>query len=93
MLRLMEAMNFGRTPLTKQLRFSASGIQSRGGPEAEVYVTPIRNPISGITTDEYAGVEDARGGEHAFYEIVVDKHGHLLFTAFAEPFARALGFT
>ncbi len=75
-----------------RIKFSSSGIDNRGNPEAVVFVTPIRNPLSNIPTDEYAGIEDARGGDHAFYRIVVDEHGNLLFMAFAQPFARALGF-
>lgn len=76
-----------------RVKFSRTGGFLRGGgPEAEVYVIPLRNPISGIPTTDYAGIEDARGGAHAFYEIVVDKHADLLFRAFAQPFARAIGF-
>ena len=72
-------------------RFSASGLYKRGGPESEVYIVPIRNPISGIPTTFYAGIEDARGGDHAFYNTVVEDYDNLLFEAFAGPFARAMG--
>ena len=44
-----------------------------GMPESEVYVSPIRNPKTGLMTTEYAALEQARGGEHDFYGMVIEK--------------------
>lgn len=51
--------------------FGVRGVTQFGAPEAVIYVEALRNPLHGLPTTEYAEVEEARGGSHSFYELVV----------------------
>jgi hypothetical protein len=46
------------------------------GLEGKVYIDPgARNPLSKTKPREYGVYENARGGEHAFYDRTVDEYG------------------
>jgi hypothetical protein len=52
-------------------------IESRADPMGMVFIDPsARNPRSRTLTAQYGAAEEARGGEHAFYEITVTRHGN-----------------
>jgi hypothetical protein len=61
----------GALSMSHRVDFSNTGF--RGGPEATVYVSPIRNPKTGILTVDYAEEEASRGGDHDFYDLVIRK--------------------
>lgn len=56
-----------------------------------VYIDPAaRNPITGERTAIYGPYEHARGGEHAFYERVVNERGQQILGEAADVLVRGL---
>lgn len=61
------------------------------GLRGEVYVDPdARNPRSGKRTAMYGQYEHDRGGEHAFYERVVNEYGRQIGAEMREIVRRGL---
>lgn len=56
-----------------------------------VYIDPSAvNPRSGARTSEYGPAEHARGGDHAFYQRVVEEDGERIARAAGEVILRGL---
>lgn len=66
--RLMTAITHVRTgALRASERMDFEGLRGR------IFLDPgARNPDSGVLTSEYGPIENARGGEHAFFDRTVD---------------------
>jgi hypothetical protein len=61
------------------------------GIRGEIYIDPAAvNPRSLAWVRDYAHVEHARGGEHAFYELTVDRGGDMIVREAANLFTREL---
>ena len=61
--------------------FTSGGNLSRG----RVFIDPAAiNPMSGKPVTDYAAIEEARGGAHAFYERTVSERGNYLVGRAAE---------
>jgi hypothetical protein len=61
--------------------FASAGNMSRG----RVFIDPAAiNPMHGKPVTDYAAIEEARGGSHAFYERTVAERGNYLVGRAAE---------
>lgn len=56
-----------------------------GMARGRVFIDPTAiNPMGGKPVDDYAAIEEARGGSHAFYERTVSERGNYLVGRAAE---------
>lgn len=60
----------GALSMSHRVIFSPGGLIF-GGPEATIYIEEIINPRHGLPTTYYAEIEEARGGDHSFYALVI----------------------
>jgi hypothetical protein len=67
-------------------RMQYAGLQGR------VYLDPsAQNPRSHALTSAYGPIEHARGGQHAFYQRVVDEHGQRILSEMARIVIQGVG--
>lgn len=88
--QLRTHIDTGALSTSHRVIFSPTGITQFGHAESVVYVHPVQNPKHGKLTTQYAHIEDARGGSHAFYGLVVEEDLTDIIYAGLDLFGREL---